>query len=48
MDWNDAAKDVGQAAWSHREEFVKVISMVWRKVHGASGDDRSSHLVDTC
>ncbi len=39
MDWNDAAKDVWQSVWSHREEFGKVISMLWRKRHGASGDE---------
>ena len=36
MDWNDA---VWQKAWSHREELGKVISMVWGKLHGASGDE---------
>ena len=35
MDWNDAVKDV----WGYREELSKVISMLWRKRHGASGDE---------
>ena len=39
MDWNDAAKDVWQLAWSHRGELGKVISMLRRKRHGASGDE---------
>ena len=43
MDSNDAAKDVGQSAGSHRERLF----MVWK--YGASGDEnRASHLMDTC
>ena len=39
MDLNDFAKDVVQTVWSHREQFVKLMSMVRSKVHGASGDE---------
>ena len=39
MDWNDAGKDLLQLVWAQREWVVKVISMPWRKRHGASGDE---------
>ena len=39
MDWNDVVKIVGQFALSHRGEFGKGLSMVWGKLHGASGDE---------
>ena len=39
MDLNDAGKDVLQSAWIHREWVVKVISMLWRKRHGARCDE---------
>ena len=39
MEWNDAAKIVGQFAWSHRGELGEVISMIRRKLPGASGDE---------
>ena len=39
MELNDAAKDVWQSVWSHPEWLGKVISMLWRKRHGASGDE---------
>ena len=39
MDLNDAGKDLLQSVWNHREWVVKVISTLWRKRHGASGDE---------
>ena len=38
MDLNDFAKDLLQVS-THREWVVKAISMLWRKQHGASGDE---------
>ena len=39
MDWNDVAKIVGQFAWSHRGGLGELISMIRRKLPGASGDE---------
>ena len=39
MDLNDAGKNVLQEVWIHREWVVKEISMLWRKLPGASGDE---------
>ena len=38
MDLNDA-KDIVQTVWNHQEPFVKLISMIRRKLPGASGDE---------
>ena len=39
MDLNDFAKDLLQSVSTHRDWVVKAISMLWRKQHGASGDE---------
>ena len=39
MDLNDFAKDLLQSVSTHREWVVKAISMLWRKQHGASGNE---------
>ena len=39
MDLNDAGKNVLQEVWIHREWVVKLISMIRRKLPGASGDE---------
>ena len=39
MDWNDAGKIVGEFALSQPGELGKGLSMLWRKLHGASGDE---------